>query len=160
LYPLSTFNFFVKGQNEFMKQARLLQVLVMVGLYGSWVLAQDDVVTVDAMRDLEQQWSDLYESGTSLEIANLYAEDAAWDAIGEELIEGRQAIRLLFSEPTNQRGENPLEITDAASFGDWGYTSGIWTDIPLDGEPTTGHYVNIFKMVDGEIKFHRQIFKR
>ena len=145
-----------------MKQTRFVQVLVMIALCGfGWALAQEDAVTVEAMKQLEQQWSEFLAANDPAGRAGLYAEDAIWDNINEPPLVGKDEIQALYDDQAQEfieGGTTTFESSEAVTFGDWGYTSGIWTNQDSEGNISQGHYIHVMRMVDGELKMLRHIY--
>jgi ketosteroid isomerase-like protein len=143
-----------------MKQTRFLQVLVMIALCGfGWALAQ--AVTVEAMKQLEQQWMDAYAEDDVEGIMTLYTWDAVWDEMDQLPAIGTDAIRAYFEGNEGMGvGAVTLETTEAVSFQDWGYTSGRWTYEDDEGGFSRGFYTHVFRMYAGKLLYHRDIFNR
>lgn len=113
----------------------------------------DNVVTVEAMKELERRWS---AADSAASKASLYAEDAIFDNINEQPIMGRDAIQAHYDGPVEI---NALTFDDreAVIMGNWGYTSGIFTYRGKNGF-FQGHFLHVFKPVGGELRMFRHIF--
>lgn len=112
----------------------------------------DNVVTVEAMKELERRWS---AADSAASKASLYAEDAIFDNINEQPLMGRDAIQAHY-EGDVEIDALTFDDREAVVLGNWGYTSGIWT-YRGQGGFNQGHFLHVFKPVDGELKMIRHI---
>lgn len=112
----------------------------------------ENVVTVQAMKELEQRWS---AADSAASKADLYTEDAIFDNINEQPLMGKDAIQAHYKGDVEV---NALTFDDreAVVLGNWGYTSGIWTYRGKSGF-NQGHFLHVMKLVDGELKMIRHI---
>lgn len=112
----------------------------------------ENVVTVEAMKELERKWS---AADSAASKASLYTEDAIFDNINEQPLMGRDAIEAHYEGPVEVDALT-FEDREAVVFGNWGYTSGIWTYRGQDAF-NQGHFLHVMKLVDGELKMIRHI---
>ncbi len=109
-------------------------------------------VTVEAMKQLEQQWS---AADSAASKASLYAEDAIFDNINEQPLMGKDAIQAHY-EGDVEIDALTFDDREAVVMGSWGYTSGIWT-YRGQGGFNQGHFLHVMKLVDGKLKMIRHI---
>jgi ketosteroid isomerase-like protein len=115
----------------------------------------ENVVTVEAMKQIEQRWATAKDTVSMMDI---FAEDAIFDNIGTQPVIGKDAIRAVY-EMDEEGEKRTVENQEAVVLGSWGYSSGTWTVEHLDGRIDKGTYLNVIKLVDGEPKMFRQIFE-
>ncbi len=112
----------------------------------------ENVVTVEAMKELERRWS---ATDSAASKASLYAEDAIFDNINEQPLMGKDAIQAHY-EGDVEIDALTFDDREAVVLGDWGYTSGIWTYRGKGGF-NQGHFLHVFKLIGGELKMIRHI---
>lgn len=112
----------------------------------------ENVVTVEAMKELERRWS---ATDSAASKASLYAEDAIFDNINEQPLMGKDAIQAHY-EGDVEIDALTFDDREAVVMGSWGYTSGIWT-YRGQGGFNQGHFLHVMKLVDGKLKMIRHI---
>lgn len=111
----------------------------------------ENVVTVEAMKQIEQQWS---AADSAAGRVSLYTEDAMLDNVNGQPIIGKDAIQAHYG--TVEANTMSYDDREAVVLGDWGYTSGIWT-YRGKGRFNQGHFLHVFKLIGGELKMIRHI---
>lgn len=112
----------------------------------------DNVVTVEAMKELERRWS---AADSAAGRVSLYAEDAMLDNVNSQPIIGKDPIQAHYG--TVEANTMSYDDREAVALGNWGYTSGIWTYRGQHGF-NQGHFLHVMKLVDGELKMIRHIY--
>lgn len=115
----------------------------------------ENVVTVEAMKEIEQRWAAAKNTASMMTI---FAKGAMFDNIDTQPVIGKDAIRAIY-EADEEGDKRTAENQEAVVMGSWGYTSGAWTVEHPDGRIDKGTYLNVIKLVDGEAKMFRQIFE-
>ncbi len=116
----------------------------------------ENVVTVEAMKQIEQQWAKPKDMASMMA---LYADGAMFDNIGTQPLVGKDAIQAHYEDMEEEGEVATVENREAVVMGNWGYTSGTWKVEKPSGHVDEGAYLNVIKLVDGEPKLFRQIFE-
>jgi uncharacterized protein (TIGR02246 family) len=93
-------------------------------------------------------------------MGEMYTDDAILLPSGGSRTEGRAAIEAFWAKNLRSGVEEvQLRTENLESLGDdLVYEIGSYTTTPADGAPIAGHYVVLWKRVDGEWKLHVDIF--
>lgn len=114
----------------------------------------------EAIKNLSQQWADLYNRGDIAGVANLYTDDAVIYANTGEVVSGREAIQQAFGKAYDAApGEATREASDEVeTLGDVAYNIGRYTLTNVDGRTISrGNYLTLLKKIEGDWKIYRQI---
>jgi len=97
-------------------------------------------------KELTKNWVKAFNKGDANEIAEFYHEDAINHQVANELIEGKKAIRAMFTEEFNA-AEMTCLIENIFEDGEWAILE--WKD------PLGLRGCGFFQVVGGKIKFQR-----
>jgi len=102
----------------------------------------------------------LQKDGDAEGMGEMYTDDAILLPSGGSRTEGRAAIEAFWAKILSSGVEDvQLRTENLESLGgDLVYEIGRYTTTPADGAPIAGHYVVLWKRVDGEWKLHVDIF--
>jgi uncharacterized protein (TIGR02246 family) len=102
----------------------------------------------------------LQKDGDAEGMGEMYTDDAILLPSGGSRTEGRAAIEAFWAKILSSGVEDvQLRTENLESLGgDLVYEIGSYTTTPADGAPIAGHYVVLWKRVDGEWKLHVDIF--
>jgi uncharacterized protein (TIGR02246 family) len=93
-------------------------------------------------------------------MAEMYTEEAILLPSGGPRADGREAIRAFWAEKLAAGGADVRLTTEelVPIARDLAYEIGRYTTRPKNGAPVSGHYVVLWKRVDGAWKLHVDIF--
>ena len=102
----------------------------------------------------------LQKEGDAEGMGEMYTDDAILLPAGGSRTEGREAIEAFWAKALSSGIEDVQLKTENLEplGGDLVYEIGSYTTTPADGAPISGHYVVLWKRVDGEWKLHVDIF--
>jgi uncharacterized protein (TIGR02246 family) len=115
-----------------------------------------------AIDDANARLIALQKEGDAEGMGEMYTENAILLPAGGQRTEGREAIEAFWAKNLGS-GVEDVELTtdDLEALGDdLVYEIGHYTTTPRDAEPVSGHYVVLWKRVDGEWKLHVDIFNK
>lgn len=104
----------------------------------------------------------LQKAGDAEGMGDMYTDDAILLPSGGPRTEGRDAIEAFWAKTLNSGIEDVELVTENLESldEDLVYEIGSYTTTPANAEPVSGHYVVLWKRVDGEWKLHVDIFNQ
>jgi uncharacterized protein (TIGR02246 family) len=107
---------------------------------------------VQAIREASARWTEGGRAGNAEQMASIYAEDAVAYEPGRDPLRGRNAIRD-YHAATVQSGIQEIDAqiidVEVAASGDLAYEMGSYT-MAVGGAPAErGHYLAVYKKIDG-----------
>jgi len=104
----------------------------------------------------------LQKDGDAEGMGEMYTDDAILLPSGGSRTEGREAIEAFWATNLGSGVKDvQLRTENLESLGsELVYEIGSYTTTPADGAPISGHYVVLWKRVDGEWKLHVDIFNK
>jgi uncharacterized protein (TIGR02246 family) len=102
----------------------------------------------------------LQKAGDAEGMGEMYTEDAILLPAGGEKTEGREAIAAFWADKLGP-GVEDVELTTGRLVpvgDDLAYEIGSYRTTPKDAAPVAGHYLVLWKRVDGAWKLHVDIF--
>ena len=135
---------------------RFVHLFVSALFVVSFAFAQVDAG--QALRDMGDRWTELFNLGDFQGVVDLYTEDAI---VGTTygVFEGQEAIREFYARPAPVEESNIQKFTDEVEvFGDTAYSMGTYVVSAPDGSTMIqGSWRAHSKLVDGVWKIHREV---
>lgn len=135
--------------------ARVLGACVALVVVGSALVGAASAEEA-RFSEMTATWGQAFNDGDVEGVAALYTEDARFISTTGRVFEGPAAIAA-YLQAIRDAGlveirSEPLEF---ASDGSIGFTSGRYTFVTPTGVEIPGHYLIVYRMVDGEWRIHR-----
>lgn len=122
----------------------------------------EDTMNRTAIDKANARLVELQKQGDASGMGEMYTEDAILLPAGAPRTEGRKAIEAYWAKNLGPGVEDvQLTTEDLEELGDdLVYEIGRYTTTPKDAAPVSGHYVVLWKRVDGAWKLHVDIFNK
>lgn len=135
---------------------RFVHLFVTSLFVATVVFAQGDAG--QAIRDVGNRWSELFNQGDFEGVVDIYTEDALL-ATAFGAFEGHDAIRAYFGRPgTIEEPTIRIDTDEVEIFGDAAYSMGTYVVSAPDGSTVMeGSWMARSKLVDGVWKMHRHV---
>jgi uncharacterized protein (TIGR02246 family) len=137
----------------------LLALAAVIIAMPATALAQDTGYKKADFAKLTAKWAKAYNAGDAAGIAALYAEDASLLPPNSAPVEGRAKIEAFWAEAVAAGGSTELTIHEVFSMGETAVEVGMYSGTAADGSHSDhGHYMVVYKQVDGEWKMIRDMW--
>lgn len=119
----------------------------------------DNSAGYSALDQATQEWADALNGGDAATIAALHSADAQIMPPNGNIIEGREAIQAFWQGFIDTGVKGSLTSIEITVDGNMGYKVGTFRILDPDGgELDHGKFLEVWRFMDGQWQFHRDIW--